>query len=105
MPQVVSPFAPHRARLFSVSAGVRTALDWYDVHLVISSTQASVEEGAIRENELGKVIFATAYKDAFTVGRELLVNGEFYKIVGPVEIMNSIRILQRCECAVQRIKT
>ena len=105
MPQIVSPMAPHRARLFSVSAGVRTALDWYDVHLVISNTRASVEEGAIRENELGKVIFATAYKDEFTVGRELLVNGEFYKIVGPVDVQNAIRVLQRAECAVQRIKT
>jgi len=78
-------------------------LDWYDVHLVISTTGAMIENGGIRQKEVGKVIFATSYKNEFTIGRELLVNGEFYKIIGPVDVQNSIRVLQRCECAVERL--
>lgn len=105
MPTDRPAYAPHKARLYTRANGVDTAGDWYAGHLIISSTSAAVETGVINENELGKFIFGTAHRDDFTIGKKILVNGEFYTIVGPVEVLNSVAILQRCEVAVQRVKT
>lgn len=88
-----------------MSNGARTAGDWYWGHLVTSTTRASVETGAIVEDELARFIFGTAHKEDFLIGRQLLVNGEFWQIVGPVEVQNAVAALQRAEVAVQRIKT
>jgi len=73
--------------------------------LVISTTDASIKEGVILEGQLGKLIFPTTYQTTVDMRMQVLVNGEMFRIVGPVELQNAIQPLQVCECAVERIVT